>query len=98
MATRSRNKLGQRAQFVFAGLRWYMRTNRTEVVAKWTISAGLVAGGFYTASLGQSFTAGIAFGGVALMNIEMARIIHYLASTNLPPPNYDNRHVKRWPE
>lgn len=69
-----------------------MRSNRAEVLAKWTISAGLVGGGFYTASLGQSFTAGIAFGGVALMNIEMARIIHYLASTSLPPPNYDDQY------
>jgi len=88
MATRSKRQIRNRVQFVIAGLRWYMTNNKLDSLIKFIATVGLVGGGFYTASLGQSVTATVAFAGVTVVNAEIARIFYHATRTH--PPQYND--------
>lgn len=88
MATRNKRQIRNRAQFVVAGLRWYMTNNKLDTLIRLVATCGLVGGGFYTASLGQSVTATVAFAGVTVVNAEIARIFYH--ATRTQPPQYND--------
>jgi len=82
------DRLVIRLGFIRKGLRWYMRQHITTLFAQWSISMALVGSGAYAITQGFSFAGAVAFGATGVMNIELARILHYLSTTNIPPRQY----------
>jgi len=65
-----------------------MRQHISTLFAQWSISMGLIGAGTYAITQGFSFAGAVAFGSTGVMNIELARILHYLSTTSIPQRGY----------